>query len=108
MSNTKFPVPLPLAVVFATFFGALILAVRYFGSDLWSTSGGRLGLLVTLLLGGIAIFFAFRWQIRHHGVPNDVDLEATYSLLKHFWLRQLIWIAVLLGFLVIFRCLSRT
>lgn len=98
MSETKFPVPLSLAVVFVAFFGALILVSRHFGIDLWSTSGGRLAILVTLLLGGIGIFFAFRWHIRHHGVPKDVDLEARYSSLRRFWLRQLVWVTVLLGF----------
>ena len=106
MSDTKFPVPQPLAVVFAAFFGALILVSRHFGFDLWFTSGGRLAVLVTLLLGGIAIFFAFRWHIRHHGVPKDFDPETAYSSLKSFWLRQLVWVAVLLGFLLIFRWLS--
>jgi hypothetical protein len=108
MSETKFPVPLPLAVVFGALLGALILVSRHFRFDLWSTLGGRLPILVTLLLGGIAIFFAFRWHIRHHGVPKDVDLEAAHSSQKRFWLRQLVWVAVLLGFLVIFRWLSHT
>jgi len=107
MSNTKFPVPLPLAVVFAAFFGALILVGRYFGSDLFSTSGGRLSILGTLLLGGIAIFFAFRRDIHHHGVPKDFDPEEAFPLVKRFWLRQLVWVAVLLGFLVLFQWLSR-
>ena len=108
MSDTKSPLPLPRAVAFAAFFGALILVSRHFGFDLWSTWGGWLAIFVTLLLGGIAIFYAFRWHIRHHGVPIDVDLEETYSSLKHFWLRQLIWIAVILGFFVIFQWFSRT